>query len=292
MTIKNLIFLFVALSFCNLSYAQIDVNDKEMTESSEVFDQGQYVDDIVSRELVEQGMVLEYEPIREADIPWEKRIWRVIDTREKMNLPFRYPNEPFFNILREIAETGDITIFRDEEFTEPLTIEEVNASLNKIDTVVTFDYDTYEEKIQIVENILNWEDINQFRVKEMWFFDKEASRMDVRILGIAPIKDEIDPDTGELKYSGPLFWLYYPELREPLSKKRVYNENNDIAPLSWYDLFEQRFFSSYITKRSNALDLRIKDMFDGYERAGIDRLLESEKIKAELFNFEHDLWTY
>lgn len=289
MTFKKLFLIGLVLGYASIAFSQ---EEKEgMTESSTPVEE-KFIDDIVKRTLVEESMVLEYEPIREADIAWEKKIWRVIDTREKMNLPFRYPNEPFFQVLRSMAEAGDITLFQDETFSEIMTEDEINGTLNRIDTVVTFDYDTYEEKIQVVENTINWEDVKQFRVKEMWFFDEESSRMDVRILGFAPIFDEIDYDTGELKYSLPLFWVYYPEARKHMAKYRVYNEENDIAPMSWYDLFEARFFSSYITKKSNALDLRIKDMYDGYDRAGIDRLLESEKIKAELFNFEHDLWTY
>ena len=94
------------------------------------------------------------------------------------------------------------------------------------------------------------------------------------------------------KYALPLFWIYYPEAREPLSRFRVENDFNEISPMSWFDLFEQRFFASYIMKQSNTLDLRIADLYNGYDREGIDRLMESDKIKSELFNFEHDLWEY
>ncbi len=287
----NLKHVFSFAFIIGLSLAAFAQEEREITESN-VLLEDIYVDDVVKNTLVEESMVLEYEPVREADIAWKKRIWRIIDTREKMNLPFRYPNEPFFNVLRNIAENGDIALFRDEFFKEPMTMEEINGTLNKIDTVVTFDYETYEEKIQIVENTINWEDIEQFRVKEIWYFDEETSRMDVRIIGFSPILNEIDYDTGELKYKLPLFWVYYPEARKYLAKVRVYNEDNDMAPMSWYDLFENRFFSSYIIKKSNSLDLRIQDIYDGYDQAGVDRLLESNKIKMELFNLEHDLWTY
>ncbi len=287
----NFKYFFSAALLLISSATLLAQDDREIKESG-VLLEDIYIDDVVNNTLVEESMVLEYEPVREADIAWKKRIWRIIDTREKMNLPFRYPNEPFFNVLRNIAENGDIALFRDEFFKEPMTMEEINGTLNKIDTVVTFDYETYEEKIQIVENTINWEDIKQFRLKEIWYFDEETSRMDVRIIGFSPILDEIDYDTGELKYSLPLFWVYYPEARKYLAKVRVNNEDNDMAPMSWYDLFENRFFSSYIIKKSNSLDLRIKDMYDGYDQAGVDRLMESEKIKMELFNLEHDLWTY
>ncbi|HAW06034.1 MAG TPA: gliding motility protein GldN [Saprospirales bacterium] len=263
-----------------------------ITESSEPAED-RYVDDIVSKRLVVENTVLPYEPIREADIAWQKKVWRVLDTREKMNLPFRYPEKPLFNVFREMIENGDITVFEDEKFTTALTPEEVEKSLNRVDTSVIFDYDTYEEKVQVVKSEISWEDINRFRVKEIWFFDEESSRLRVRILGIAPERDVYDDETQEFKYSLPLFWIYYPEARNLLSKHRIFNENNDMAPMTWAALFESRFFSSVIYKSSNVLDLRVKDMFDASkENSNIDILLESKKIKAELFNFEHDFWTY
>lgn len=263
-----------------------------ITESSEP-SEDIYIDDIVSKRLIVENRVLPYEPIREADLAWQKKIWRTIDTREKLNLPFRYPEKPLFNVFREMIENGDITVFDDEQFETSLTAEEVEAKLNRVDTVTVFDYDTYEEKIEIAKSEVNWEEVNRFRVKEMWFFDEESSRMKVRILGIAPEKDYFDDVTEEFKYSLPLFWIYYPEAREYLSKHRVFNENNDMAPMTWADLFESRFFASFIYKASNVLDLKVKDFFDNEsENYGRDVLLESKKIKAELFNFEHDLWTY
>lgn len=291
-TFINLFLTICLLGFVTFANAQGGA-EEIITESSDPPSEDMYVDDIVQKRLIVENRVLPYEPIREADIAWQKRVWRVLDTREKMNLPFRYPEKPLFSILRDMIENGDITVFEDEKFSDPLTPEAVDGKLNRIDTVTIFDYETYEEKVTIAKSEVNWEDINRYRVKEMWFFDEETSRMRVRILGIAPMQDKYDDATGEFKYSLPLFWIYYPEAREHMSKFRVFNEDNDVAPMTWSDLFEQRYFASVIYKASNVLDLRVKDMFDeSSETAGIDILLESRKIKQELFNFEHDLWTY
>ncbi len=284
---KQLIISAVAFLFCTILSAQEPIMTESGTPLEDI-----YIDGVVKRTLVEEAPVIEYDHVREADVVWERKVWRLIDTREKMNTTFRSPLEPFFSILREISENGDAAIFRDEYFKEPLTVDEIDKKLNRIDTTVVWDPDTYEEKVQVVRNEINWEDIKQFRIKEVWYFDKELSTFKSRILGIGPILQSIDPDTGEFKYQEVLFWMYYPEARYALARYRVQNGNNDIAPMSWYDLFESRFFASYILKISNPLDLRVKDVFYGYDREGIDRLMESEKIKAELFNFEHDLWEY
>ena len=286
---KNLFSLIclLVLSFSLTAQVEIEYQTESGTPLEDI-----YIDGIVNRTLVEDGPVIEYEVIREADIVWERKIWRVIDIREKLNDAFKSPKMPFFSIIRELAENGDIAVFKDEFFREPMTVEEVNNELYRVDTTSVFDYDTYEETIQVVANDINWEDIKQFRVKEVWYFDKEVSQLESRILGISPILDKFDEATGEFKYALPIFWIYYPEARVPFAKYRVQNDFNEIAPISWYDLFEQRKFASFIIKESNTLDLRIEDIYYGYDREGIDRLMESDKIKAELFNFEHDLWEY
>src|SRR5205814_2365485 len=119
-------------------------------------------------------------------------------------------------------------------------------------------------------------------VKEDWFFDEETSTMQVRIMAIAPLyyDDEIQQDI-------PIFWAYYPTLRNTLVKHEVFNARNDAVRLTWDDLFEMRLFSSYIYKESNVFDRRIQDY-----ATGIDALRESDKIKDDIFNFEHDLWSY
>ncbi len=255
-----------------------------ITESSDPVEDV-YLDDVVRHTMIYENRVLPYEPLREADIPWERRMWRLIDVREKINLPFINPLEPFFTIIAEGAKSGEIKVFKDETFKEMMTPDEVMGKLVTTDTSLVFNPDTYEDEVVIVNSPVNPEDIIKYRVKEMWYFDEESSRMGVRILGIAPIRDYTDENTGEFKYAIPMFWVYYPEAREALSRHTVFTEGNDA------DLFEQRTFPSYIYKPSNVLDMRLEDFYNGAEK-GIERLMESERIKMELFNWEHDLWTY
>ena len=257
-------------------------------QKTEVSDDDRPLDDIVEKRIMDERMVLEYQPLREADIFWEKKIWRVIDIREKMNLPFAYPEKPFFTILMDAAINGDITVYgtEDDKFSARLEPEEVATMGANIDTVTTFDPETYEEQITVVRNDLNPEDIKRFRVKEIWFFDEETSTLQVRILGIAPLRDVKD-DQGNFRYEQPMFWAYYPECREIFARHQVFMEGNDASPITWEDLMEMRFFSSYIFKESNVYDRRLTDYL-----TGVDILLEADKIKQEIFNFEHDLWSY
>lgn len=277
------VFLYLGLAAQNPQALQAE---KIMTESSNPLD-GQFLDGIVPKTLILENRVLPYEPVREADVPWEKKIWRVIDTREKINLPFVYPEKPFITILNEGAQNGDFSVFKDDKFEMMMTPEDLESKLYSMDTIAVTDPETYEVSTKIYRNELDPLTIKRFRVKEVWFFDKEASRMKTRILGIAPIKDVIDKNTGELKYEEPLFWVYYPQAREVLSKYRVFNEANDAAPMTWEMVMEDRMFASYIYKESNVLDRRLQDYLKG-----IDILLESENIKNSLLNREVDLWEY
>ncbi len=247
------------------------------------------LDDVVKKNIMVERRVLPYQWVRESDIMWQHWIWRIVDVREKMNLPFTYPEDPFFKILSDGSIKGEIKVYdaENDKFQKQLTGDEVAAMLSTIDTAITFDPETYEEQIKIVRNDINWEDVKRFRIKETWFFDKQTSTMQVRILGIAPMIDVKDNE-GNFRYEKPMFWVYYPDVRELLARHRVYNMGgNANATITWEDLFEMRYFASYIFKESNVYDRRIQEYAQG-----VDMLMESERIKNEIFNLEHDLWQF
>ncbi len=248
----------------------------------------QPMDDVVERKIMQERKVMNYKLLREADIFWERRIWQVIDVREKMNHTFTHPNDPFFGILQKAALNADIILYSTENdrFEYPLDSLEVRRIFYSTDTIEVTDPVTMETSLRIIENSINWEDIKRFRIKEAWFFDENTGSMNVRILGIAPLI-EVNDDAGTFRFEKPLFWAYYPETRPMLAKHKVFNPKNDAALISWEDLFEMRFFASYIFKRSNLQDFQLQHYL-----SGTDLLLEAEKIKQEIFNFEHDLWSY
>jgi gliding motility associated protien GldN len=236
-----------------------------------------------------------YTSIREADVMWSKRIWRVIDMRQKINLPFYYPTDEqkgrksLMQILYSGIQENTITAYSttDEEFKARLTTMELNKMLNSQDTFhFQRPYEPYEEYDTVISKIFNPSEIVLLRLKEDWFFDKQRSVMDVRIIGLCPIKEELD-ENGEFKGYKPLFWVYFPECRKLFANNEVYNRWNDAERRTYEDVFFKRLFGSYIYKESNVYDRQI------YQYAkGMDGLLEAERIKNDLFNIEHDLWEY
>lgn len=244
-------------------------------------------DGVYDKISVKEKKILAYDDIREADVFWQKRIWRVIDTQQKMNLPFIYPEQPFIQVLLEIINKNpDARMFLDDSFSTVTTQADMDARLNSVDTIFVIDPVTYEEKQEIVRNEFNWTSVKQFRLKEDWVFDEESATMQTRILGLAPIRDVID-DNGNYRGQEAMFWIYYPEFRTHFINYETFNPQNDAMRLTWDDIFEMRFFASYIMKESNIQDKRIKDY-----ATGRDALIESERIKMELFEQEHNLWSY
>jgi gliding motility associated protien GldN len=144
-------------------------------------------------------------------------------------------------------------------------------------------YDLYDTVLQVKFNPL---DVKMIRIKEEWFFDKQRSQMDVRILGICPVRDSYT-ESGEYRGKEPMFWIYFPEARPLFAKSEVFNRFNDNERRTYDDVFWKRMFDSYIYKEQNVYDRKIADY-----ATGLDALLEAERIKGDLFKFEHDLWEF
>ncbi len=258
------------------------------------------LDGVYVKEHTVERQVIPYPFLREADVMWSKRVWRVIDLNEKMNLALRYPSskqttnrKSLIDLLMDAVEEGSLTAYSyaDDEFTLPLTMKDIiSRGGARIDTVQMQrpdpPYDTYDT---VIAREFSRDKVIGFRVKEDWFFDKQRSVMDVRIIGIAPLMFAVaeDGNVREGNIKMPLFWVYYPEARKLLANGEVFNRENDAERRSFDDIFQKRLFGSYIYKESNVFDRRIEDY-----RQGINALLESEKIKESISNFEHDMWEF
>ncbi len=237
-----------------------------------------------------------YPPLREADVVWSKRIWRVLDLKQKMNHPFYFPESPynqwrsFMQIILDGLKEGSITAYDispTDEFNTPLTYADIISRLNSVDSSqqqrAEPPYDFYDT---VIVKQFNAIDVKQILIKEDWFFDKQRSVQDVRIIGICPIIDALD-DKGEYKGPKRLFWLYFPEARPLFAKTEVFNKYNDAERRTFDDYFWKRMFSSYVIKESNVYDRTI-----GEYASGLSALMESERIKNDLFVFENDLWEF
>lgn len=240
--------------------------------------------------------VTAYPSLREADVAFQKRVWREIDLREKMNQYLGSPKARLIDVLMTAIENGELTAYdatstKDDPggdaFSKPLTAAQAKGKLGGDSVVVDkFDKKTGDKigsTMQAGEFVAD--SIIKFRIKEDWIFDRQRSIFEPRIVGIAPM---IKPKAAgvDLDYQ-PAFWIYFPEARPILATKEAVSRNNDATGLSFDDCFMKRLFTSYIVKESNDKDERIKDYAQG-----IDKLYESERIKKSLMDWELNLWNY
>ena len=258
-------------------------------------------DEAVETTSLRDRIPLPYEHLRADDAVYRQKIWREIDAREKMNLPFMYAadenggNQRFISILLQAIQDSAVTVFNagDDRFTTPMTLGEV-AKVISGEEVEVPDYDSLGNLVgsRKMRNDINLDSFYKFRIKEEVIFDKESSRLFMRILGIAPVKSIITSSGVNIGES-ELFWVYYPDMRETFAKHEVYNGKNFGARMSWEELFESRMFSGRIIKSSmdNPYDLFIKN-YKGLDDKPILQLMEGDNIREKVFNYEQDLWSY
>jgi len=250
----------------------------------------QIIHDVPQDGLVENNGIIDKEPIplpyiRQADVMWSKRIWRVIDFREKMNQSFYYPVEPqnnwrnFTTIILDALKEGSITAYdisATDEFLVTLNYQGViNRQVDTISRVLRRPYPPYDEYDTTIYTEFDPSKVMALSIKEDWYFDKQRSQMMVRIIGLCPVMMK-ERDGQEIPE--PLFWVYYQEARPVLAKALMFNRQNNAERRSYDEVFWKRMFSSYIYKEQNVYDRRISEY-----ATGIDALLESERIKNSLF---------
>lgn len=249
------------------------------------------------KETAPTRRVIPYTHVREADVMYYKRVWREIDVREKMNHPLYYPTTPIneigyvrmslYDIIKTGIDEGTLIPYDEADFEVALTKTEAFDKLSK--EVVTYEenLETGELKEVVVQDPIGGVDIAKYWIKEDWFFDRERSVMEVRIIGILPIINDL-ADDGTVRGLKGLFWIYFPEARYVFANHEVYNGNNDGARITFEDYFRKRIFSSYIRQETNVYNNRTLDSYT----KNVDRLLEARRIEQEIMYIEHDMWQF
>ncbi|TPN87179.1 type IX secretion system ring subunit PorN/GldN [Aquimarina algicola] len=247
---------------------------------------------------------LEYGYVDKRDVLWAKTTWEIIDLDERINFPLYYPIDTFniganrrslYDVLVSNIKNGKIkNIYSDSYFTETRTFQDLESTMSKIDTT-DLGYEQYNAGEEVDPQYINRRDITSadiaaYRIRGYWYFDKRQGELRYRLLGIAPVAPDvnfIDDDEPDMV---PLFWIWYPDVREILHNAMAFNRKNTSMPFTYDHILNARRFNSVIYKEDNIQgDREIKDyVVDN----ALMQLLESERIKESIRNFEMDMWSY
>lgn len=240
-----------------------------------------------------QMLPLGWQPVRQDDLLWQKRVWREINALEKQNALLMYAGDEhtgggmLIEVLIDAINRGKLVAYNtvDDRYTTPMTKKELHDLMYpSADTIVVIDVDG-TEVVQVVERDFKPETITRYRIKEDWLFDRNTGQVIVRISGLAPVRDVYD-ENNQYRGSQAMFWVYYPDARSLLTNGEPLSSHQDMVRTTWDNYFEGRRFSSRIIKESQMNGLSYAEM----EMSPMEALYAGKRAEQTIFNKEHDVW--
>ena len=253
---------------------------------------------------VDNDKPLEYGYVDDRDILFSKTVWEKIVLDERANFPLYYPidtnnignnRRSLYDVLMKAVKEGKIeNIYDDSYFTTKRTLKDIEASLSKIDTTEMGIEQLNAGEELSAEYINRYDisaaDIREYHIKGLWYFDKRQAEMKYRLIGIAPVAPDVNFIGSENADLVPLFWVFFPDAREVLHNAKAFNNENSSMPFSFDHILNSRRFQGYIFKEENVQNDR--SISEYVSENALMQLLESERIKDKIRDFELDMWTY
>jgi len=247
---------------------------------------------------------LAYGFVDDRDVLWSKTVWEIIDLDERVNFPYYYPTDTLnlgpdrrslFDVLKKNLSNSNIKeVYKSAYFQEKLTYDEIIERLVAVDTTDAgfeqYNADGFVDPQFIERRRITAAEIRQYKIKGTWYFDKRLGELKYRLLAVCPVAPDVAVKTqpGEEEDLVELFWVWFPDARSSLNKNKVFNTRNSSQPITYDHMLNSRRFSSVIYKEENVYeDRQVKDYI--YEDA-LRMLLESERIKSVIRDFEQDMW--
>jgi len=247
---------------------------------------------------------LAYGYVHDRDVLMGKTTWEIIDLSEKINFALYFPidtanigsdRRSLYDVLTRAMKNGKITeVYTDSYFNTKKSTQDIQASLTRIDTT-----DAGREQINagnkisdeyILRQDLSAQDVTQYKIKGYWYFDKRQSELKYRLLGICPVTPDVYTMNSEEKDYIELFWVFFPAARDVLHEAKAFNDKNSAMPVSFDQILNSRRFNAVIYKEENVYgDRTIEEYMKDNAQ---NQLLESERVKEKIRNFEQDMWNY
>ncbi|MGJ8664755.1 MAG: gliding motility protein GldN [Patiriisocius sp.] len=251
---------------------------------------------------------LPYGYVDERDVLWSKSTWEIIDLDERVNFPLYYPidtnnigseRRSLYDVLVKNMKNGNIQdVYADSYFTEKRTLDDLDASLVYRDTtdygIDQFNAEGRVDDEYIREFTLDAADVEQWKIRGIWYIDKRQGELKYRLLGICPVAGEARSkafgDEEGMDAKVDLFWVYFPGARDVLHKAKAFNRKNTSQPISYDHLLNSRRFHGVVYKEDNVQGDR--EVNEYINDNALMQLLESDRIQEQIRNIEIDLWNY
>jgi gliding motility associated protien GldN len=247
---------------------------------------------------------LEYGYVDDRDVLMGKTVWEIIDLSERINFPLYFPidtanigsdRRSLYDVLTRAIRSGEISeVYSDSYFNTKKSYQDIKASLTRIDTT-----DAGREQINagqqispeyVVQQDLTSQDVSQYKIKGYWYFDKRQSELKYRLLGICPVTPDVYTMNSEEKDYIELFWVFFPASRDVLHEAKSFNDKNSAMPISFDQILNSRRFNAVIYQEENVYGDR--DIKSYMKDNAQNQLLEAERVKEKIRDFEQDMWNY
>lgn len=296
MKIKSFLLSVVCVFIATNSFAQANILNAKKPEEV-----GVRTDD---RKKLDNDKPLEYGYVDDRDIMWSKMTWEIVDLDERSNFHLYYPvdtnnisshRRSLFDVLMKNIQKGKIeNIYDDSYFTAKRTLKDIGDAMTLIDTT-DLGYEQYNAEGIVDQQYISRRDITaaeitEYHIKGLWYFDKRQGELKYRLLGISPVAPDVNFIDSDEPDMVELFWIWFPDARESLHEAKAFNNRNSSIPSSYDHLLNSRRFNAVIYKEENVYgDRQVKDYIS---ENSLMQLLESDKIKEKIRNFEQDMWAY
>ena len=296
MNMRNFLIIAISLFGGIASYAQSNLLNAKIPEEIGLKTPAQLISD--------NDKPLAYGYVHDRDVLMGKMVWEIIDLSEKINFPLYFPidtanigsdRRSLYDVLTRAIKSGEISeVYSDSYFNTKKTYKDIQASLSRIDTT-----DAGREQINagqtvseeyVLRSDLTAQDVTQYKIKGFWYFDKRQSELKYRLLAICPVTPDVYTMNSDEKDYIELFWIFYPDAREVLHEAKAFNNKNSAMPISFDQILNSRRFNSVIYKEENVYgDREIKEYMKDNAQ---NQLLEAERVKEKIRDFESDMWNY
>lgn len=257
-----------------------------------------------AEEAYGQTKPMAYGYVDERDILWSKTVWETIDLDERINFPLYYPidtnqigstRRALYDVLVSNIRNGKISeVYADSYFTEKRQLSDIGAALSKVDTT-DLGIEQYNAGETIDPQFINRRDLSaadimQYRIRGLWYFDKRQAELKYRLIGIAPVAPDVNFIDSDEPALVELFWVWFPDARQVLHDNFVFNQRNTSQPITFDHLLNSRRFNAVIYAEDNIHGDRSVNEY--ISENAFMQLMESERIKESIRDFEQDMWNY